>query len=472
MNRRVFLQSTGLAFLSLSGLSCQSSMASKTSGSRRKPNFVIIYADDLGYGDLGCYGHPTIRTPNLDRMAAEGAKLTEFYSAAPVCTPSRAALMTGRLPIRSGMFGKRGVLFPDSGGGLPPEEITIARLLRQQGYSTACVGKWHLGHLPQFLPTSHGFDSYFGIPYSNDMDKVAGTDRNAVTHPKIEYFNVPLMRDTEIIERPADQNTITRRYTQQAVDFIRRSKDKPFFLYLAHNMPHVPLFASESFRGKSPRGIYGDVVEEIDWSVGQVLDTLRKEGLADNTLVMFSSDNGPWLTFNEQGGSAGLLRDGKGSTWDGGMREPGLFWWPGTIPAAMVADGLASTLDILPTFAELAGAEIPQDRILDGVSIASFLRGKADSPRDTMFFYAGSQLRAVRKGPWKMHLVTKTEYTGQKLQEHNPPLLFHLEQDPSEKYNVAEQHPEVIEQLTQVVEAHRAGVVSVPAQLDIPLPKS
>ncbi len=469
MNRRAFLQSTGLAILGLMGDGCQSMTASGKSPSQRKPNFVIIFADDLGYGDLGCYGHPTIRTPNLDRMAAEGAKLTEFYSAAPVCSPSRAALMTGRLPIRSGMFGKRGVLFPDSGGGLPEDEITIARLLKQHGYVTGCVGKWHLGHLPQFLPTRHGFDSYFGIPYSNDMNKVAGADRNAVTNPKIEFFNVPLMRNTEIVERPADQNTITRRYTEEALDFIRRSKDKPFFLYLAHNMPHVPLFASDSFRGKSPRGIYGDVVEEIDWGVGQILDTLKKEGLAEDTLVMFSSDNGPWLTYKEQGGSAGLLRDGKGSTWDGGVREPGLFWWPGTIPPAVLSD-VASTLDLFPTFAELAGAPLPKDRILDGYSIVSLLKNRGKSPRNTMFFYASNQLRAVRKGPWKMHLVTKTEYVGQQVQEHNPPLLFHLEQDPSEKYNVSEQHPDIIEELKKIVAEHQAGVVPVPAQFDIPLP--
>jgi arylsulfatase A len=471
--RRAFLRSTGLTLLSLSGLSCQSAtMGNVSSGSKHRPNFVIIYADDLGYGDLGCYGHPTIRTPNLDRMAAEGAKLTQFYSAAPVCTPSRAALMTGRLPVRSGMFGKRGVLFPDSGGGLPAEEITIASLLKQQGYATACVGKWHLGHLPQFLPTARGFDSYFGIPYSNDMDKAVGSDREAVTNPKIETFNVPLMRDTKVVERPADQNTITRRYTLEAVDIIGRNKDKPFFLYMAHNMPHVPLFASEAFRGKSPRGIYGDVVEEIDWSVGQVLDALRKEDLAENTLVMFSSDNGPWLEYNEQGGSAGLLRDGKGTTWDGGMREPGLFWWPGTILAGRVLGGLSSTLDVFPTFAELAGAPLPKDRILDGNSLATFLKGKAESPRDTMFFYSGSQLQAVRKGPWKMYLQSKTYAVKNKLQEAKPPILFHVEQDPSEQYNIAEQHPEIVEELTKIVQAHQAGVVPIPAQLDIPLPKS
>ncbi|MGB9625015.1 MAG: sulfatase family protein, partial [Phycisphaerae bacterium] len=264
----------------------------------RPPNLVILFADDLGYGDLCCYGHPSIRTPNLDRMASEGLRFTDFYSAAPVCTPSRAALLTGRLPIRSGMVGTtRHVLFPDSKGGLPASEITIAEALKTKGYATACVGKWHLGHLPQYLPTRNGFDSYYGIPYSNDMKPS------------------PILRNEEVIEEPAVQETLTPRYTDEAIKFIRREKDKPFFLYLAYNFPHVPLHVSDRFKDKSLRGLYGDVVEEIDWSVGEVLRTLRELGLAEKTLVVFSSDNGPWLIKNQHGGSAGLLRDGKGSTW-------------------------------------------------------------------------------------------------------------------------------------------------------------
>ena len=301
-----------------------------------KPNVVVIYADDLGYGDLACFGHPTIKTPHLDQMAEEGMKFTQFYSAAPVCTPSRAALLTGRYPIRSGMCSdKRRVLFPDSGGGIPASEVTLAEAMKSAGYRTACVGKWHLGHLPQFLPTSNGFDSYFGIPYSNDMDRVADRKmgRKIFLDPKVKYWNVPLMRDTEIVEQPADQTTITKRYTEEAIKFIKQDQKQPFFLYLAHNMPHVPLFRSTDFADKSLRGLYGDVIEEIDWSVGQVLQTLRDEGLDQNTIVWFSSDNGPWLIFDAQGGSAGLLRDGKGSTWEGGMREPTLAWWPGHIPA-------------------------------------------------------------------------------------------------------------------------------------------
>lgn len=432
------------------------------------PNVVIIFCDDLGYGDLGCYGHPTIRTPNLDRMAREGQKWTSFYVAASVCTPSRAALLTGRLPIRNGMCSDtRRVLFPDSAGGLPPEEITLAEVLRGVGYATACVGKWHLGHLPKYLPTSQGFDSYFGLPYSNDMDRVADSPRGreAFRDPKIEYWNVPLMRNERIIERPADQNTITKRYTEQAVRFIRASKDKRFFLYLAHTMPHVPLFASSQFKNRSLRGLYGDVVEEIDRSVGEVLDTLRQLKLDRRTLVVFTSDNGPWLIFNEQGGSAGLLRDGKGSTWEGGMREPALFWWPGTIAAGVVRD-LGSTLDLLPTCAKLAGATLPADLVLDGGDISPALLDSGPSGRNVMFFYRGEQLYAVRKGPFKAHFITKPAYGGGEAEHHDPPLLYHLGHDPSEKHNLAAQHPDVIAEIQKLAEAHKAAMQPGQGQLE------
>ena len=307
------------------------------------PNFIIIFTDDQGYGDLGVYGHPTIKTPSLDRMAFEGQKWTSFYVAASVCTPSRAGLLTGRLPVRSGMSSdKRRVLFPDSKGGLPETEITIARMLKTAGYSTAAIGKWHLGHLPQYLPTSHGFDHYYGIPYSNDMDiqeEIKGYDDYFAifNDPKVETFNVPLMRDTFIIERPAEQTTITKRYTQEAVKYITENKEHPFFLYVAHSFPHVPLFTSEEFKGKSERGLYGDVIEEIDWSVGEILKTLKEEGLDKNTLVVFTSDNGPWLIFGTNGGSAGLLYGGKGTSYEGGVREPAIFWWPETIQPAVIS---------------------------------------------------------------------------------------------------------------------------------------
>jgi len=421
----------------------------------KNPNFVIIFCDDLGYGDVGCYGHPTIRTPNIDRMAVEGQRWTDFYVAASVCTPSRAALLTGRLPIRSGMSGdRRDVLFPDSAGGLPTSEITIAKALKPQGYTTACIGKWHLGHLPQFLPTSHGFDSYYGIPYSNDMDGTPGHTRRRFFEPKSEYWNVPLMRDEKIIERPTNQNTITKRYTEEAVRFIERNKDRPFFLYLAHTMPHVPLFASGAFDGKSRRGRYGDAVEELDWSVGQVLDALRREGIASNTFVVFTSDNGPWLIFDQLGGSAGLLREGKGSTWEGGVREPCIMWWPGTIRPAVINE-IGSTMDLFPTILRLAGADIPTDRVLDGYDLRPVLTGKGPSPRDTVLYYRRSELYAVRKGPYKAHFTTRSGYGPDKPVSHDPPLLYHLGQDPSEKNDIAAAHPDALADIRKIVEEHR-----------------
>ncbi|MCA9056405.1 MAG: sulfatase, partial [Planctomycetaceae bacterium] len=358
-------------------------------------NFVVIFCDDLGYGDIGPFGNPTIHTPALDRMAQEGQRWTSFYVGASVCTPSRAALLTGRLPIRNGMCSaRRRVLFPDSGGGLPSAELTIAEVLKQAGpYATACVGKWHLGHLPEFLPTRQGFDSYYGVPYSNDMDRdtASPAGRKAFDDPQSEYWNVPLMRDDQVIERPADQNTLTRRYTEEAVAFISQHRDQPFFLYLAHSMPHVPLFRSSEFADTSRRGRFGDVIEEIDWSVGQILEAVRQHDIAQKTLVVFTSDNGPWLVYNQHGGSAGLLRGGKGGTFEGGMREPTLMWCPGFVPTGTVMD-VATTMDLLPTFAELAGASVPQDRVLDGVSLVPLLTQTGKSSRDTVIYYRGTEV--------------------------------------------------------------------------------
>ena len=466
MNRREFIRVLGASAGALALSGCSSPLASgKSKQTSKKPNFVIIFADDLGYGDLACFGHPTIRTPNLDRMAAEGQKWTNFYVGASVCTPSRAALLTGRLPIRSGMCdNQQRVLFPDSAGGLPKSEVTIAEALKTQGYATGCVGKWHLGHLPQYLPTNNGFDSYFGIPYSNDMDRVAGEGRQAFWDPKIEYWNVPLMRNEQIIERPADQNTLTKRYTQEAVKFIQQNKDRPFFLYLAHTMVHVPLFCSDDFRNKSPRGLFGDAVEEVDWSAGQVLATLRREGLAENTFVVFTSDNGPWLIFDEMGGSAGLLRDGKGGTFEGGMREPCITWWPGRIKPGVVND-IGATMDLYTTILTLAGAEVPSDRVVDGLDLSPALFATGPSPRKTMFYYRGTKLYAVRKGPYKAHLFTKPSYGKGEEEMHDPPLLYHLGHDPSEKYDVAKDHPDVIEDIRKEIALHRANLTPGENQL-------
>ena len=378
-------------------------------------------------------------------------------------------MQTGRYPIRNGMCSNtRRVLFPDSQGGLPAGEITIGKMLQQHGYATHAIGKWHLGHLPQYLPTSHGYGSYFGIPYSNDMDAVADAPRGRARFddPRIDYFNVPLMRDTEVIERPADQHTITKRFTEEAVKLIRQDKDKPFFIYLAHNLPHVPLFVSQEFTDVSRRGLYGDVIEEIDWSVGQVLDTLTAEGLAEDTLVVFTSDNGPWNSFRQQGGSAGLLRDGKGSTWEGGMREPTIFWWPGRISPGVVMEP-GSTLDLLPSIAAITGAEKPTDRVLDGYDLSTVLFNGGQSPRTDMFYYHGEECFAVRSGMYKAHFRTKTSYIGQKeAKVHDPPLLFHLGHDPGEEFDIAKDHPEVIESIRQLKATHEASVTPGENQLN------
>lgn len=428
----------------------------------RPPNIIIIFADDLGYGDLSSYGHPTIHTPHLDQMAAEGMRFTQFYSGASVCTPSRAALLTGRLPFRSGMASDhRRVLFPNSDGGLPQEEITIAEALKEQGYATSIVGKWHLGHLPPYLPTEHGFDEYFGIPYSNDMSPGTSPWTGALGYPPL-----PLMEGTEIIEEEPDQTLLTKRYTERAQTFIRTNAEQPFFLYFAHTFPHIPLFASPEFEGTSRRGLYGDVVEELDWSVGQVLQTLREQGIAEHTLVFFTSDNGPWRTVGDTGGSAGLLHDGKGTTWEGGMREPTIAWWPGQIDAGVISTSLGTTMDLLPTALTLAGAPLPQDRVLDGVDFTPVLRQEVEEVRDAVFYYRGTRLFAVRKGPWKLHFITQSAYVGDSPVTHDPPLLHQLERDPDERFNIAEQNPEVVAEILALVEEHRATISPVPSRLE------
>lgn len=443
----------------------------------QKPNIVIILADDLGYGDLGSFGHPTIRTPELDQLAAEGIKWTNFYVAAPACTSSRAALLSGRLPARTGTAAtnaSRWTFNTNSLGGLPPEEFTIAELLKENGYTTAAIGKWHLGHLPQFLPTSQGFDYYFGIPFSNDMAPTVRRSREVLPdhvemfeHPQAKHWNVPLMRNEEIIQQPADQETITRQYTEEAVRFINNNSDRPFFLYLAHNMPHVPVFASPEFRGKSPRGIYGDAVEEIDWSVGQVIEALKKNGVGNNTLVVFTSDNGPWMIMKQYGGTAGLLRGAKGTTWEGGMREPTIFWWPGTLKPRVV-DELGSTLDLLPTLAGLIGAHLPGERVLDGYDLTPVLLNNAKSPREVMFYYRFQEVVAVRFGRYKIHFKTANPLSPSDLPvQHEPPLLYDLLIDPSEQYDVSGQHPQLVNEMIKIRNDHVASLTLPPSQLDL-----
>jgi len=440
-----------------------------TCATAKSPNIVIIFADDLGYGDLGCYGHPTIRTPNLDRMAAEGMRFTDFYVAACVCTPSRAALMTGRLPIRTGMAGteRHRVIGSRDSGGLPLEEITIARALKTRGYTTMCIGKWHLaGGTPDSLPTRHGFDSYFGLRWSNDMEAAnRPKDAPATTRDDPKWWNCTLFRDEQPIEHPADISTLTPRYAEEASKFIRANRKKRFFLYFPHTYPHVPLFASNKFKDTSPRGLYGDVVEELDWSVGRILDTLRREKLAANTFVFFTSDNGPWLIKNKAGGSAGLLRDGKGSTWEGGMREPAIAWWPGKIKPGIVTRELACSMDLFNTSLKLAGLPIPTDRVMDGVDLSPVLFGTGRSLREVMFYYRGEELFAIRKGPYKAHFQTAPGYAKPMVfEKHDPPLLFQLDHDPSERFDVAKDHTDVLADIQRNLEKHRANLVPAKPQ--------
>jgi arylsulfatase A-like enzyme len=404
---------------------------------------VIVFADDMGYADASCFGAEKIRTPNIDRLAAEGAKFTSFYVAQAVCSASRTALLTGCYPNRVGILGALG---PRSNIGINADEMTIAEVLKQRGYATAIYGKWHLGHHEKFLPTNHGFDDYFGLPYSNDMWP---------RHPEAKpgtYPELPLISGTKVVDMNPDQSQLTTWYAEHAVKFIAANKDKPFFLYVPHAMPHVPLYVSEKHAGKSKSGLYGDVIEEIDWSVGQILAAIKENGLDDNTLVIFTSDNGPWLSYGNHGGSAGPLREGKGTAWDGGVREPFAARWPGKIPAGTVSSEVAATIDLLPTLAKLADAPLG-DKKIDGKDIWPLLSGQKDakSPHEAYYFYWGRELHAIRSGKWKLHFphvyrsLTGTPgrdgKPGGYSQQRTGLALYDLEADVGEKNDVAVENP-------------------------------
>ena len=434
----VALASSFLLLCCATGTGPNARTAPSRSAANESPNVVLIFTDDQGYGDLSCYGHPTIHTPHLDALAAEGMKLTQFYVASPVCSPSRAALLTGCYPKRVGMHDH--VIFPAYDYGLHTDEVTIADMLRARGYATGAFGKWHLGHRPGLLPLDQGFDTFFGVPYSNDMAQFHRA-------PGGKYdFRLPLLEGNEVVEWEPDQHLLTKRYTEAAVRFIDDHHDGPFFVYLPHSMPHIPIYASEEFAGTSPRGLYGDVIEEIDWSVGQVLAALERNGVADHTLVVFTSDNGPWLQFKENGGSAGPLRGGKGTNWEGGQREPCLVRFPGVVPAGSVCRELVSTMDLLPTLAAWTGAELsdvlPPGRITDGHDVRSLLQGEdaARSPTAQFLYYTShGALAAVRRGPWKLFLESGA--------------LYDVETDIGEERDMAEQHAALVAELRTLAHA-------------------
>jgi len=453
----------------------------------RPPNIVVLFADDLGYGDLGAYGNPYIRTPNLDQMAAEGQRWTDFYVASPVCSPSRGALLTGQYSVKTGLYGRKiNVFHPNDPNGIPEALETLPEALKKAGYATGIFGKWHLGDYPENFPTRHGFDTWFGIPYSNDMDRVGAPPIDQVMQavatnnvskfaggfqalietfkdPKQEYWNVPLYRSTvaenavidELVERPMIQATLTERLTKAAQAFMREHQDQPFLVYLPYAMPHLPLFRGKAFEGVSLRGPYGDVVSEIDWSVGEIRQTLESLGLAENTLVFFSSDNGPWQAVSTlNAGSAGMFRGSKGTTWEGGVRVPGIFWWPEHIAPGVVSD-IATTLDVYATALTLAGVELPEGT--DGVDLSEALRARAEGPRTEMPYYHRGNLTAYRYGHYKLQFYADGDFKTRLAL----PALYDLHQDISERLDLSAQLPEMVARIEAAVAAHQATIQQV-----------
>lgn len=437
----------------------------------RPPNVVVIFIDDMGYGDIGPFGAEGYATPNLDRMAKEGRKFTDFYVTQAVCSASRAGLLTGCYNVRVSILGALG---PKSDIGINADEVTIAEICKQQGYATACYGKWHLGHHRQFLPMQHGFDDYFGLPYSNDMWPHHPEVADLSLEERLKRWpHLPLIDKNKIINAQVtgeDQEHLTTQYTERAVSFINQNKERPFFLYVPHSMVHVPLYVSDKFKGKSQRGLFGDVMMEVDWSVGQILDALRTNKIDDNTLVIFTADNGPWLSYGDHAGTAGPLREGKGTMFDGGCRESTLMWWPGTIPAGTTCSEPAMTIDILPTVAELCGGKLPEHKI-DGKSILPLVKGQpgAKSPHEAYFMYYGKELQAVRMGKWKLHfphgyrtLAGRAGGTGGIPVNYSPASielsLFDLENDIGETTNVAQQYPDIVARIKQLADEMRADL--------------
>jgi len=433
------------------------------------PNIVLIFMDDMGYGDVNAYGGIDYKTPNIDKLAMQGMRFTNFYAAQPICTASRAAVLTGCYPNRIGIHG---AFAPGSAVGLSDKEVTIASMLKQKKYATAIIGKWHLGDAQKFLPLQHGFDEFFGLPYSNDMWPVDydGTPLDSVKRNKYRKLPLPLIEGNDVlryIRDLKDQGMLTTLYTERAVSYIRQHKSQPFFLYLAHSMPHVPLAVSDKFKGKSSQGLYGDVMMEIDWSVGQIMAALEENEIDDNTLLIFTSDNGPWLTFGNHAGSAGGLKEGKSTTWEGGQKEPAIIRWPNIVPAGTVCNQLSSTIDILPTIAAITGVTLPSNKI-DGVNILSLLKGEPDAnPRSHLFYYFNkNSLEAVRQGSWKLilphpyqsyeeDLPGRDGLPGKKYGAKAELSLFDLRRDPGERYDVKDQNPDIVKKILELVEKAR-----------------
>ena len=429
----------------------------------RSPNFIIIFADDLGYGDLGSYGHPTIRTPNLDKMADEGIRFTQFYTGSSICTPSRAALLTGKLPIRTGMYGKRSVLFPDNAEGLDPSNKTIASALKDYNYKTACIGKWHLGHLKKFMPLNHGFDVFYGIPYSNDMRPESKWD-----YARDNFPPLPFLDGYDTIGVSLEQSDFIEMFTKRSIEFIRTNKDNPFFLYLAHTAPHTPLLLNENNKGKSKRGSYGDVVEELDRSVGKILETLENLKLSENTFVIFTSDNGPWSWVNIDGGSSGLLKGNKGSVYEGGYRVPAIAWMPGSIDQGIISQSLASTLDLYPTMLAMTGNEKFQTEELDGMDISNTFFNNTPI-REDIHYYRQDTLVGIRHNEWKMYINDPNPWDDE-LSQKDMPALYHIEHDPSEKYNISKNNPDIVKKMKDLSNKHILSIPKTPSKYGKILP--